>query len=288
MSGYGPYNEEELNAQYCLLAQDPAYEQTVIPNWVARSNEYRDAVGGKYDLAYGRGERDRADFFPATTSNGALLVFIHGGYWQRGDKSAYGFVAKPYNEAGYSVVLINYNLCPSVKMAEIAPQVRRAVIWVWQHAEDLGGSKDSLYLMGHSAGAHLSAWMLATDWPGCDPTLSKDLIKAGVLISGLYDLEPVRHCVENAGLMLENEAEARAVSLIDHPPATDAPQLIAWGLDETDEFRRQNDEHYERLSAHNSRIERFAVVNREHTQMVEETADGKSELVSRILTLLGH
>ena len=296
MRGYGPYSGKELNIQYSLRNVRPNYETTMIPRWQRQSAEYRERAGGRYDIAYGDGERDRADFFPAKSPNGGLIVYIHGGYWQRGDKSIYSFLAEPYNEAGFAVVAINYMLCPRVKVEDIPPQCRRALTWAWDHVTDFGASADRFYLMGHSAGAHLTAWMMATDWPSHDPRYPKDMIKAAAPISGLYDFEPIRHTSENRGtgtnegfgLNIESAEEARAVSLIDHPPATEAPQLMGWGLGESDEFVRQNEEQCARLRRTTTPVTALKVPDRDHFDMVDVMGDGKSELVSRILALFGE
>ena len=296
MPGYGPYDEEELNLQYSLRNVRPTYETTMIPQWQRRSAEYRHRAGGKYDIAYGDGERDLADFFPARSPNGGLIVYIHGGYWQRGDKSIYSFIAEPCNKAGFAVLAINYMLCPTVKVGDIPPQCRRAVTWAWDHATDFGASPDRFYLMGHSAGAHLTAWMMATDWPGYDVRYPGDMIKAAAAISGLYDFEPIRHTSENRGtgsnagfgLNIESAEEARAVSLVDHPPATDAPQLMAWGLEESDEFIRQNEEHYARLRRTTTPVMALRVPDKDHFDLVDVMGDERSELVSRILALFSE
>ena len=296
MPGYGPYTEDELNLQYSLRNVRPTYETEMIPRWQRRSGEYRERAGGTCDIAYGDGERDRADFFPARRSNGGLIVYIHGGYWQRGDKSVYSFLAEPWNEAGFAFVAINYMLCPRVKVGDIPLQCRRALVWAWDHAGDFGARPERLCLMGHSAGAHLSAWMMATEWPSHDPRCPRDLIRAAALISGLYDFEPIRHSAENRGtganegfgLNVESAEEARAVSLVDHPPATEAPQLLGWGLRESDEFRRQNEEHYARLERTATPVTALRVPGQDHFDMVDVMADGKSELVARILTLFSE
>jgi len=293
MAGYGPYDQEQLNAQYSLRHVRPSYETTMIPDWQKRSADYRERAGGRYDLAYGSGERDKADFFPARHPNGGLVVYIHGGYWQRGDKSMYSFIAEPYNDAGYAVVSINYTLCPGAKMEQIPPQCRRALAWIWHNLSQFGASKDKFYLLGHSAGAHLSAWMMATDWPAHDAALPSDMIKAAAPISGLFDFEPIRHTAENRGigvnegfgLNIETQAEAQAISLVDHRPATDAPQFMAWGLKESDEFIRQNEEHFARLRATGTRVEAMRVPERDHFDLVDDVGDKNGEVVARILTL---
>jgi len=293
MPGYGPYNEEELNIQYSLRNVRPTYETTMIPGWQRQSAEYRDRAGGQYDIRYGEGERDFADYFPAQGANRGLIVYIHGGYWQRGDKSIYSYIAEPYNKAGFSVVAINYMLCPKVKLDEIPPQCRRAVAWAWDHVSDFGAMADKFYILGHSAGAHLTAWMMATDWPAYDARYPKDMIKAAAPISGLYDFEPIRHTSENRGegtnagfgLNIESAEEARTVSLIDHPPVTQAPQLIGWGSKESDEFRRQNEEQYARLQETSTPVSALIVPDQDHFDMCDVIGNENSELVARILKL---
>ena len=161
-----------------------------------------------------------------------FLLYIHGGYWQRGDKSIFSFVAEPFVRQGVSVALINYNLCPGVRFSEIAPQVRRAVAWLWQNATELSISRENFCVMGHSAGGHLTVEMMSTDWTSEAGDLPRELIKTVIALSGIYDLEPIRFVSENGGLGLD-AAEAQAVSPIHRGPATDAPQLIAYGELET-------------------------------------------------------
>ena len=150
--------------------------------------------------------------------------------------------------------MVLYMLCPKVKMGDIPPQCRRALTWVWNNLTEFGESAETFYVMGHCAGAHLTVWMMVTHWPDHDARLPKDMMKATAPICGLYDFEPIRHATENRGvgsnegygLNIESAEEARAISLNDHPPATHAPQLLGWGLKESAEFIRQNEEHYAR------------------------------------------
>ena len=126
----------ELEAQYNNRARR-SDSDSVAAEWQVRSDAFRAAAKGRFDLAYGPGDRDRLDYYPAAEPGGALLAYIHGGYWQRGDKSLYSFVAAPFVEHGVSVAMMNYDLCPAVRLAAIAPQVSRALAWLWQAAPDL-------------------------------------------------------------------------------------------------------------------------------------------------------
>ena len=229
----------ELEAQYNNRARRTDSDD-VAAQWQARSDAFRAAAKGRLDLAYGPGDRDRLDYYLAAEPGGGLLAYIHGGYWQRGDKSLYSFVAAPFVERGVSVAMINYDLCPAVRLAAIAPQVSHALAWLWQAAPDLGFSADRLHLMGHSAGGHLTAMMMAVDWPALDPALPGDLVKSAIPISGLYELEPLRHTSINDALGMD-EAEAMAESPLSLRPATKAPQLVVVGGEEPSEWHRQAD-----------------------------------------------
>jgi len=202
----------EVDRQYALRALRPEYEKEMVPGWLERSARHREThPGARIDLRYGPGERERFDLFPAQNPKGPFLVYIHGGYWQRGDKSVYSILAKPFTDAGIDVALINYDLCPTVRMRDIIPQVRRAVAHLWREARALGCARDRFCVMGHSAGGHLTAEMMATDWTAESPDLPADLIDAASPSSGVFDFEPVLHCRENDGLRRDPD-EARELS----------------------------------------------------------------------------
>ena len=122
-----------------------------------------------------------------------MLVYIHGGYWRALDKRDASFVAPPFVAAGALVVVPNYALCPAASIDEIVRQQRAALAWVWRHAAAHGGDPERIVVAGHSAGGHLAATMLATDWPGVDPGLPADLVKGALSLSGVFELEPLRH-----------------------------------------------------------------------------------------------
>ena len=114
-------------------------------------------------------------------------VFIHGGYWRRFSARDHDFVVPQLVAAGLTTVVVNYALCPIVSLDEIVRQVRAAIAWTFHHAAEFGADPQHLTISGHSAGGHLTAMALLTDWAG-DYGLPADLIKGAVAISGLYDL----------------------------------------------------------------------------------------------------
>jgi len=197
----------------------------------------------------------------------------------------YSFVTEAFINHGVSVVMLNYNLTPSVRLGEIAPQIRKAIAWCWHHSEELGFAKEKITVMGHSAGGHLTAMMMATDWPGFDNALPKDLVLSGVPISALFELEPLVHTSLNEGPQMDVE-EARRESPIFIPPATDAPQLIVVGGAESEEFFRQADRYVETYATAERKLERYDVPGMDHFDELEPLADDKSVLFEKSMQMI--
>ena len=151
---------------------------------------------GGFDIALRRrGRARRLDLFPTAAADSApLFVFIHGGYWRSLDKSDTSFVAPALAQAGLTVVVPNYALCPSVTIEQITMQMVKAVAWTYRNATLYGGNPKRVYVGGHSAGGHLAVMMALCDWPTYAKGLPRDLVKGVLAISGLYDLEPVSRC----------------------------------------------------------------------------------------------
>ena len=192
-----------------------------------------------FDLAYGEADGERLDFFPAPRSGAPLLVFIHGGWWRSLDKSDFSFIAPAYTRAGFNVALTNYTLAPASSIADIVRQQLRAMAWLYRHADHYDFDPARIVIAGHSAGAHLAAMMMAAVWPAYDPALPADLVKGGILLSGIYDMEPVRHAeFVNVDLKLA-EKDIEPISPSGIPQAHPAPFITAVGGLESDEFKRQ-------------------------------------------------
>ncbi len=283
MSLYRGMDAKELEFQYELRSKEPDFD-ALVAEWLKRCRAFRDASDVKLDLAYGPAAREKLDLCRGA-DGGPVLVYIHGGYWQRGDKAMYSFVAEPFRAAGVNVAVINYTLTPVCRLGEIAPQVCRAVAWLWHNAEDLKIDRDNISVMGHSAGGHLTAMMMATDWPAFDAAMPADAIKAGMPISGIFELEPLVHTSINQGPQMDVE-EARRESPLFMEPATDAPQLVIAGGDETPEFKRQSDAYCERYRTTSRRMERYDVPDSNHFHELERLAESDSPAFRKSLALI--
>jgi arylformamidase len=137
------------------------------------------------------------------------------------------------------VVMLNHALCPAVSVEHIVLQLVRALAWVHRHAVEYGGDASRIVAAGHSAGGHLATMLLACDWRAVAPELPDDLVGAALSISGLYDLEPLRHASFLAPDPRLTAASARRLS----PALVPAPRgrLVALvGGDESEEFLRQH------------------------------------------------
>ena len=217
--------------------------ESYMADWVERSAEARERLGGRLDIAYGDTPGQTLDVFPAPDSSSAPIhIFIHGGYWRALDKSANSFVAEALVAAGATTVLLNHDLCPTVTLDDIVAQIRRAVAWVFENAADLGGDPNRIFMSGHSAGAHLAMMALGHDWD--NEGLPADVIKGVVGISGVYDLAPILKISVNDDVHLDPDMAERN-SPMRHPPGATAPLVIAAGEQEPAAFVAQSTEFHD-------------------------------------------
>ena len=215
----------------------------LLSTWKARAARARATVRHRA-VSYGTKPTETFDLFEPDRAPGPapLLVFLHGGYWRSLSKIEFSWVAPAYVARGVKVAVVDYDLCPAVPMETIVRQCLAAIAHGWLHARRLGIDRDAIVVSGHSAGGHLTAMMLAAQWPRLDPRLPANLLRGGVAISGLYDLEPIRHAPYlNADLQLTLDRVA-PLSPLYMRPATPAPLITAVGGVESDEFARQNRE----------------------------------------------
>ena len=285
MSLYMGMDADALETQYNLRARRGSDFDELMASWVARSEKLRDTPNARVDLAYGQGEREKLDFFSGGDSNSALVIYIHGGYWQRGNKEMHSFCAEAFVKHGVSVSMLNYDLTPAVRMGQIPAQIRKAVAWNWHNADQLGFSKDKLYIMGHSAGGHLTAMMMATDWSAYDDQIPDDVIRAGIPVSGVFELEPIIHTSLNEGPQMDIE-EAIEQSPTFIPPVTNAPQLVVAGGGETTEFLRQSDDYADKFRTVERSMERYNVPEADHFDELERLSEDDSVFFEKCMMLI--
>ena len=228
-----------LDSMYNNRSLVPDYA-TYFERWVQTSKAVRSNQPCTLDVSYGSSAGEKLDIFPAHAKNAPVVVFIHGGYWRSLDKSDHSFVAPAFTAQGACVVAVNYDLCPAVTIPEITMQMVRALAWTYRNIAQHGGNPNRITVIGHSAGGHLAAMMLACLWKAYATDLPVDLVKNALSISGLYDLEPLRHAPNVKDSLKLTPAQVRKAS----PALLPAPRkgtlyTLAGGI-ESAEFLRHN------------------------------------------------
>jgi arylformamidase len=251
-------------------ALDAAYNNTAavgearrdryVAGWSSRSDAFRKTWGGRIDLRYGAGDRERLDVFACGRPAAPTVVYIHGGYWQFNDKEPYAFLGESLLPAGFNLALVEYTLAPAARMDRIVAEIGRAVAWVIDHAGELGGDPRRVLVAGHSAGGHLTA-----------VAMNDARVAGGVAISGLYDLEPIRLNYLNDKLGLD-PAEAERNSPLLHLPTQAGPLVVTVGLDELPELIRQSEEYAAAWRERGLTGRHLPLPGHEHFSILEEMA----------------
>jgi len=228
-----------LDEQFNLRRRHPLGRLHLLKNEF-ESRAARRTLRCELNVPYADTAGQRLDLFPASRPEAPVFVFVHGGYFRALDKRQYAYIARQLVPRGFTVALVNYDLAPRVRVGEIVRQVIAAFAWIREHCHEHHGSAEHITLCGHSVGAFLAARVLEHDWPGGSG------IRRAALLSGLYDLEPMRRSYLNADLHLEERDPA---DLNPRPsalrPGPDV--LVAVGERETGEFVRQSREYSQRL-----------------------------------------
>lgn len=199
----------------------------MVAGWDRRSAEFRAAHPDHLDLRYGPRERNRIDFFTAA-ANAPTLLFIHGGYWQMRAKEAFTLFATGPMAHGINVALIGYTLAPEATLDQIVAEIHGGIDFLAERLPDLGGDANRIAASGWSAGGHLTAM-----------AMSHPKVKGGVAISGIYDLEPIRHSYLNIKLGLD-EAMSRRNSPMMQAEGGLKPLSLVVGAAELPLLRRQS------------------------------------------------
>jgi arylformamidase len=246
----------------------------IAERWKVASAAYRETAHAELDLPYGPGDRDRYDLFFAD-SGAPLVTYVHGGYWQSGDRKLYAFLAEGLNANGLTVAVPSYSLCPSVSVLDIVGQLRAflAILWKRTNAHPL--------VVGHSAGGHLTAAMLATDWSGV-PDVPDDLVRGGIAISGIFDLQPLVSTSINRALGLDLQTAREASPRFWSPPPQRRALTAAVGAAESSEFLRQSREIVESWGAAGLETEYLEAPGTNHFTILDELTQPRSPLSKRV------
>ena len=275
-------------------ALDTAYDvENSVPDFMVYARKFMaDSEAAEAAIAdkrlgvpYGPTLMENLDVYrPAQASRKApILVFVHGGYWKSLTSRVFSTVATGPVQAGMCLLNVTYDLCPQVEIGEIVRQIRAAVAWAARNAESFGGDPDRIIVAGHSAGGHLTATTMLTDWSRYG--LPPDVVKGGFAISGLFDLEPLSYSFLQPSLRLTGETIRRCSPQFNVVPVA-APLAMTWGDADPDAFAGQSKDFARAWQAAGNRCGTFVIENANHFEVLEgfRTADGV--MVRTVLDLL--
>ncbi|MES0882376.1 alpha/beta hydrolase [Roseibium sp. SCP14] len=222
----------EFDEQFNLRKRHPIARLHLLKN-VIQSHLVQHVQKCLLDVSYGDSSGQKLDIFPAKKAGSPVFVFVHGGYFRALDKRQYRYIAQPLAKLGYTVVLVNYDLAPQVTVSEIVQQVVKSFEWVEANIHRWNGDTDRLTLCGHSVGAFLVTKILETACP------KESGVENAILLSGLYDLGPMKRSFLNQDLHLR-DADVSMLNARTEALKTQVNLLVAVGGNETEQFVSQS------------------------------------------------
>jgi arylformamidase len=276
--------QSEFDAQYnpSLTLNDPAAPGRHFAETAERARAH---LPCQLDLPYGPTLEETLDIFPAAQANAPVFVFIHGGYWRALSSKTFSGVALGLQARGITTVVINYALCPRVTVDEIVRQTRAALAWTLRTIQQYGGDPARVAIGGHSAGGHLTAMALQTEWAQ-DYGLPQDPFVAAIPFSGLFDIEPLRYSYLQPAIQLDDGLIRRnSPAFMVRPCKT--PLWITWGGDESSEFARQSSIYHQAWAAAGNPSELRAVPGANHFTVIAGLEDARSEICNWLAEKLG-
>jgi arylformamidase len=259
---------------------DKAYDQAPwAPNAgylakrrAALSEETRRRLGAPKRFTYGTTPIEGLDLFATRRPNAPINVYVHGGAWRTGLAKDNCYAAELFVNAGAHFVVLDFNNVIETKgdLMPMAQQIRSGIAWVYKNAASFGGDPNRIYVSGHSSGGHLAGVTLITDWQK-DFGVPDNVIKGGLLSSGMYDLKPVRLSARSSYVKFTDEMEHR-LSTQRHLAKINCPVICTYGTLETPEFQRQSRDFAAAMKAAGKPIELLVGPEYNHFEIMDTLA----------------
>jgi arylformamidase len=270
----------DYDVEYGNRARVPEHPE-IFARWEREAAAFRaGAHGGELGLQYGPSPRQTIDLFPAVNDgpDTPLAMFIHGGWWRSLDPSMHSQIAGGPTANGVTVAVVGYDLCPQVSIPTIIEELRTACLYLWRKR------RQRFVVYGHSAGGHLSACMLATDFSTLEPDAPADLVPAAYTISGVFDLEPVRHTSMNQDFKLDEKSAHDASPLYWDVPDGRTLDAVVGAL-ESSEFLRQSQTVAEAWRQDEVITRYEAIAGRNHFTVIDPLGEADSAMTARVVEL---
>ncbi len=274
---------DEIRRQFDMRVAVPN-GQDFVALYSERSKAARSRLKSMRDLRYGPGPRQTLDIFPAAQPNAPLAMFWHGGGWRNQSKDHFSYVAEPLVAAGVTTVLVGYDLHPEATLRRMMAEACEAIAWTVRNATLYGGDPTRITVCGHSAGAQLCGMALAHDF-ACDG-LPRSPVRAALLISGSYDMEPHSRHERYLDMGLADGQLVQDISPASNPPLDPSLRLvIAAGANETPGYIAQAESFCRKLISrgHDARV--LLSPNDHHFSVIERLAEPEHELTRTLIEL---
>lgn len=260
-----PYSSpDQISLQFDLINhmwdKVPYYEFLVH-----QSQRCREANNCLLDIRVGPRMEEKVDVYLAADPMAPIVVFVHGGWWRGGTRKEFGICANGLVRLGYTVVMADYTLCPQATVPDISQATRAAIVWAYEHAEQINGDRHRLFVVGHSAGGQQAAMVAVTDWERYG--VPADIVKGVVPMSGIFDMYPFKSSWLQAWLQLTGDT-VRSESAVLNIPARTPPVLVVLGAEESEEFHRQALLFVDALRERERQVEYLDMQGEDHSTVV--------------------
>lgn len=281
---YGEFTtQEELDAEYNV--------EKAVPNFLGYikvfqndSIKIRKGLKDRAVVAYGPTLMERLIIYPSVNKQAPVLLFVYGGYWKSGIGDDYDFIAEVPNKAGFTVVIVTYALAPHVSLQEMVRQLRSSIAWTWHNIKKYNGNPERISVAGHSAGGHLVAMAMSTDWSTYG--IPSDIIKGFLAIRGLYDIESVAQTFVQPAIRITAEQ-----ILYTSPIRLIVPGkirlIVAWGVMETASFRMQSEVYLKEWNKSGNKGQELIIPQANHFNILEQFTS-KGIFTKAILSLIDN
>lgn len=270
----------EYEAQYDNRARVPEHP-AIIAGWERDAEAYRRVAHCDLGQRYGDSPRQVYDLFkPQTAAGEALVLFIHGGYWRGLAPAFFSHMASGLNARGVPVAVAGYDLCPQVTIGEIIGQMRACVAMLWTRYHV------PVVAVGHSAGGHLAACLLATDWSAVAPDLPPRLVTAAYAISGIFNLKPLTETSINADLRLSFDESEHESPFFWPAPSGLVLDAVVGGL-ESDEYLKQSRRIVDVWGLSGAVTQYGEIAGANHFTVLDGLSDPANPMTTRIAGLAG-
>jgi arylformamidase len=253
----------------------------IFARWHRDAEAFRNAArNAELKLKYGPSPRQTIDLFPAKDDGPKtpLVLFVHGGWWRTLHPDEFSHLAGGPNAHDVTVAVAGYDLCPQVSIATIVEQMRAACLFLWRKR------RQRIMVVGHSAGGHLAACMLATDWKALAPDAPADLVPAAYSISGVFDLAPLTQISVNADLKLDEKSAHACSPLYWQVLAGRVLDAVVGGI-ESGEFLRQSKTIAEAWRQGMVQTRYEAIPGKNHFDVIDALGEPESAMTKRVVEL---